>query len=709
MGDRGAATIKAGNQDWSEHLIGLSGNNGEIFCDSLLPGDIEDAISDSSATRNCSQRDRIIIRRRLRESNEVFCGDSFVPGTQKIYLKTWGCTHNTSDSEQMAGLLNAAGYQLTDQKNDASLWILNSCTVKTPSETQFENMIKEARNLNKFVIAAGCVSQAEPNLRFLDGITIIGVKQIEYIVMAVEETLQGNCVRFLSRRRPDLNQLLPKIRKNKFVEVDVFNFGMFNASALTFSGCLNHCTYCKTKSSRGNLVSFPPENLLQRVRNALKDGCKEIWLTSEDLGAWGRDINMVLPDLLYAVVEIIPEGCMLRLGMTNPPYILDYLELQNLNGKFKDIAKILNHPKVYAFLHIPVQAASDAVLSDMKREYTSADFCRVVDYMIQNVPNVYIATDFICAYPTETEDDFEESMSLVRKYRFPSLFINQFYPRIGTPAAKLKKIDTAEARRRTAEMSGLFRSYSRYGKDRIGEKHSVLVCEMATDGKHYVGHNKYYEHFLIASENCLLGRWVEVRITDVSKFYMRALPTGCSTEKNDWWLCDNAKGSFPALSYNCWFASFVFGSDDLTVAPNRLFWLMRKNNGERVRDAEGFRLRAAGICTRGEGSSREILIITGGKDDGRWIIPGGGIEKNENDSDAALREVLEEAGVKAEILTRDEERRNRTAVFLLTVIEELKEWEDSCFGRQREWVSLEEALRRVKRSQTCIIEHICQM
>ncbi|KAK6107249.1 NUDIX domain family protein [Brugia pahangi] len=158
----------------------------------------------------------------------------------------------------------------------------------------------------------------------------------------------------------------------------------------------------------------------------------------------------------------------------------------------------------------------------------------------------------------------------------------------------------------------------------------------------------------------------------------------------------------------------VFGSDDFTITPNRLFWLMRKNNGERLRDAEGFRLRAAGICTRGEGNSREILLVTGGKDDGRWIIPGGGIEKNENESDAALREVFEEAGVKAEILTRvgefrDEERRHRTVVFLLKVKEELKEWEDSCFGRQREWVSLEEALRRVKHSQTCIIEHICSM
>ncbi|VDO32368.1 unnamed protein product [Brugia timori] len=370
------------------------------------------------------------------------------------------------------------------------------------------------------------VFKAEPNLRFLDGISIVGVKQIECVTQAVEETLKGNCVRFLSRRKQNSNLLLPKIRKNKFVEILAIS-----------SGCLNHCTYCKTKSARGNLVSYPLDSLLERARNAFADGCKELWLTSEDLGAWGRDIDMVLPDLLNALVEIIPEGCMLRLGMTNPPYILDFLE---------EISEILNHPRVYSFLHIPVQSASDAVLSDMKREYTCTDFCRVVDYMIQNVPNIYIATDFICAYPTETESDFEESMALVRKYRFPSLFINQFYPRIGTPAANLKKIDTIEARRRTAEMSSLFRSYSRYNKERIGEKHRVLVCELATDQQHYVGHNKHYEHFLIPSKKCLLGKWVQVRITDVSKFYMKAVLIGGDINA---WLSNDSMAIISVLAH----------------------------------------------------------------------------------------------------------------------------------------------------------------
>lgn len=144
---------------------------------------------------------------------------------------------------------------------------------------------------------------------------------------------------------------------------------------------------------------------------------------------------MVLPDLLQQLIPIIPDGCFMRLGMTNPPYILDYLE---------EIAEVLNHPRVYSFLHIPIQSGSDGVLRDMKREYNTQDFCRIMDFMREKVADIYIATDFICAFPTETEEDFVESLDLVKKYEFPSLFINQFFPRPGTLAARMKKVEAKE-------------------------------------------------------------------------------------------------------------------------------------------------------------------------------------------------------------------------------------------------------------------------
>ncbi|VDM38133.1 unnamed protein product [Toxocara canis] len=465
--------------------------------------DIEDAF-ETAITIPASEREAAVkVKVRLNPQDESFYGDSFVSGTRSIFVRTWGCAHNTSDSEYMSGLLSAAGYNVVSTKEDASLWILNSCTVKTPSEVQLENNVKEAKKAGKLLVVAGCVSQAEPDSDFLRGVSVIGVKQIDRIVEVVNETFKGNCVRILSRKRPEQKLSLPKMRRNDLIEVLAIN-----------SGCLNHCTYCKTKQARGNLVSYPLEELVAQARRAFTEGCRELWLTSEDLGAWGRDIGMVLPDLLNAIVQVIPEGCMMRLGMTNPPYILDFLH---------EIAKILNHPRVYSFLHIPVQSGSDAVLREMKREYCNAEFCRVVDFMLKNVPNVYIATDFICAFPSETLEDFEESMQLVRKYRFPSLFVNQFYPRRGTPAARLKRIDTAEARRRTALMSSLFRSYTRYGSDRVGAEYEVLVAEWATDKLHFVAHNKSYEHFLVPSDDAsILGKVVRVRVTGVAKFHMNA-------------------------------------------------------------------------------------------------------------------------------------------------------------------------------------------
>jgi len=288
-------------------------------------------------------------------------------GTQRIYIKTWGCSHNNSDGEYMAGLLAANGYQIVDNELDAHLWILNSCTVKNPAEDHFRNSIKSGLSSGKKIVVAGCVSQATPYVDYLRNISIIGVQQIDRVVEVVEETLKGNKVRLLGKRKlnkkktggADLN--LPKIRKNQLIEIIPIS-----------TGCLNHCTYCKTKYARGELGSYPIEDIVNRAKEAFKEGVKEIWLTSEDTGAYGRDIGLSLPQLLYSLIPIIPSDCRLRLGMTNPPYIYEHLE---------EMAKIFSYSQIYSFLHIPVQSGSDSVLMDMKREYCIKDFKDIVDYL----------------------------------------------------------------------------------------------------------------------------------------------------------------------------------------------------------------------------------------------------------------------------------------------------------------------------------------
>ncbi|KAL3868435.1 hypothetical protein ACJMK2_041242 [Sinanodonta woodiana] len=360
------------------------------------------------------------------DDSEKILADSVIPGTQKIYLRTWGCSHNNSDSEYMAGQLAAYGYAITDDMLAADLWLLNSCTVKSPAEDHFRNEIKKARELNKYIVVAGCVPQGQQRADYLQGLSVIGVQQIDRVVEVVEETLKGHSVRLFGQKKQSGKKTggasldLPKIRKNPLIEIIAIN-----------TGCLNQCTYCKTKHARGDLGSYSPEEIVARAKQSFEEGVVEIWLTSEDLGAYGQDIGVTLPQLLWQIVEVIPEGAMMRLGMTNPPYILEHLE---------EIAKILNHPQVYSFLHVPVQSGSDSVLMDMKREYCSADFRRVLDFLRERVPGVNVATDIICGFPTETEENFEETLELVREYKFASLFINQFFPRPGTPAAKMHRI-----------------------------------------------------------------------------------------------------------------------------------------------------------------------------------------------------------------------------------------------------------------------------
>ncbi|KAG8295977.1 Threonylcarbamoyladenosine tRNA methylthiotransferase [Homalodisca vitripennis] len=484
-------------------------------CSEII-GDIEDLISSQDLTpkERYSNKKNVTARvkkRVVKASNiEEFVNNddvprSIIPGTQTIYVKTWGCTHNSSDSEYMAGQLAAYGYTLTDEKEKADLWLLNSCTVKNPAEDHFRNEIEAGVGRGKAVVVAGCVPQGAPRADYLRGLSVIGVQQIDRVVEVVEETLKGNSVRLFGQKKVAGKKLggasltLPKVRRNPLIEIIAIN-----------TGCLNQCTYCKTKHARGDLGSYPPDEIVERARQSFSEGVKEVWLTSEDTGTYGRDIGSSLPQLLWRLVDVIPEDCMLRVGMTNPPYILEHLE---------EMAAILSHPRVYAFLHVPVQSGSDSVLADMKREYCREDFLKVVNFLRQRVPGITIATDIICGFPTETEADFEDTMSLCADCRFPSLYINQFFPRPGTPAARLPRIPPTEVKKRTKRLSELFQSYEPY-TDKLGTTQRVLITEEAFDGRHLVGHNKFYEQILVENRPDLMGRSVEVVITATKKHCM---------------------------------------------------------------------------------------------------------------------------------------------------------------------------------------------
>jgi len=435
-----------------------------------------------------------------RHAKDVDENDQQIPGTQKVWVKTYGCSHNVSDSEYMEGILSSYGYRITPSMEDADLWLLNSCTVKDPSQAAFMNLVNKAKDESRAVVVAGCVPQADRSIQGLEDVSVVGIQQIDRVVEVVEQTLRGNTVKLLGKK--DLPKLdLPKIRKNPLVEIIPLS-----------TGCLGSCTYCKTKHARGKLGSYELTALVDRVKSVVADGVSEIWLSSEDTGAYGRDLGTSITELLWAIVDVLPEnGVMLRVGMTNPPYILEHLEA---------ISEILKHPKVFSFLHIPVQSGSNKVLDAMNREYTVEEFRKVADHLLANVPDVTVATDIICGFPNETDDDFEETMKLIEHYRFAIVNISQFYPRPGTPAAKMKRIRTQDVKERSRKLTRLFESFTPYTHF-CGRTEKVWFnTEVDEAGGNSVGHTKSYVKVLVPLDPKLPGTSAMVRITSSDRFHI---------------------------------------------------------------------------------------------------------------------------------------------------------------------------------------------
>lgn len=457
--------------------------------------DIEDIVN-SGLPEERLEHSTVIIRQ-IKKKPKLIKPDPLIPGTQTIYTKTYGCSHNISDGEYMMGQLSSYGYEFTDNKEKADIWLINSCTVKNPSEASFMHLVNDAKKRNKPIVVSGCVPQGQRNLKGLENVSIVGISQINRVVEVVEETLRGNVVRLLGKKRISGETLplnLPKIRKNKNVEIVPIN-----------GGCLGSCTYCKTKHARGKLSSYAISTIVERIDNVIQEGIREIWLTSEDTGAYGLDIGTNIVELMDNILSIpyfeTHDDVMVRLGMTNPPYIKDHIE---------GISRILCHKNVYSFLHIPVQSGNDKVLVDMNREYTVADFHYVVDHLLANVPNITIATDVICGFPYETDDEFEDTIDLVNKYRFPILNISQFYPRTGTVAAKMEQLDRTIVKKRSKAVSELFKTYKTFDR-LLGKRVKVWFdTEMANDGKYRVAHTKEFIKVLVDTDSIRLTMMEEL-------------------------------------------------------------------------------------------------------------------------------------------------------------------------------------------------------
>ena len=411
----------------------------------------------------------------------------------KIFVEAYGCSASFADSEMISGLIQNGGHVLADNSSDSDLNIIVTCSVKDATANKMVNRIKSLKS--KPLIVAGCLPKAErKNVeRFSENASLLGPNSLGKTLQIVDTTLRGG--RQIALDDSDLTKTgLPKVRLNPTV-------GIVEIA----SGCMSECTFCQTKLAKGDLTSYRLGDVVRQVQTEVKDGCKEIWLTSTDNGCYGFDIGTDLPALVDAVADI-PNKFMIRVGMMNPMYMPRIKER---------LIESFGNDKVFKFLHVPVQSGSDKVLQDMKRGHTSETFRRVVNDARERYGDFTISTDIIVGFPSETEEDFQETVSLLDETRPDVVNLSRYSARPGTDAAAWKQIDVAEVKRRSKIVFEQINKISvKNNKRWLGWEGKVLFDENTEDG--IKGRNFAYKPVFVR-EDIDIGQTHTVKITDVSQ------------------------------------------------------------------------------------------------------------------------------------------------------------------------------------------------
>ena len=404
----------------------------------------------------------------------------------KIFLDTYGCAINSSDSNIIRGILSRHDFVRLE---DADLVIVNSCAVKLQTESKIVSAIKKYKAMGKWVILAGCLPR-----------------------------VNGKAARELKVRIVDLDSyhILPQIidgsrplPKGERISMPMAEDGTITGIIPLAEGCLGNCAYCGVKNARGTLKSYPEDLIVGYARKLVGMGKKQIFLTAQDTGCYGKDIGTSLVSVLDKILAIGGDF-KVRVGMMNPPYAWEMRE---------DLARILSHRKAYSFLHIPVQSGSDSVLRDMRRRYTADEFMEAVSYM-RKVKDIAISTDMIVGFPTETDDDHSLSMSLLAKAKPDLVNISKFYPRPNTEAADMKLLPTSTLAKRSVAMSRLCRQLSLETNERfIGRELQVLVTGR-TKYDQILARAKNYRQVSVASGG--IGDVISVKVKSVTPTLLKA-------------------------------------------------------------------------------------------------------------------------------------------------------------------------------------------
>ena len=366
----------------------------------------------------------------------------------RVCVETYGCTMNQGEGLLLEQTLFKLGYKLVETCEEADVAVINTCAVIKATELKILKRMRQLREQGKDLVVTGCMASVMRDEVLATFPKALVLAPLDYDRFEEEMRSRFGTGRGLFFPEP--------------------GWGV-TAVVPIAQGCLGSCSYCITRLARGTLASYPPERIVSSVRKVVGSGSKEVLLTAQDTGCYGFDIGTDLPHLLQEVV-MVPGDFRVRVGMMNPDSLRDIL------GR---LIEQYRSPKVYKFLHLPVQTGSDRILESMGRGYSAKEFEGQVQRFRDEHPNLTLSSDVIIGFPGERDEDHRSTVDLIRRIRPNILNVTRFSSRPGTEAASMEgQVVSRIAKDRSRELAKLrFEIAAEINAARKGEAVEALVTE----------------------------------------------------------------------------------------------------------------------------------------------------------------------------------------------------------------------------------------
>ncbi|MGZ4902174.1 MAG: tRNA (N(6)-L-threonylcarbamoyladenosine(37)-C(2))-methylthiotransferase [Halobacteriota archaeon] len=403
-----------------------------------------------------------------------------------VYIETYGCTLNQSESEAITRTLH--GHSLVNKPLDAQVIVLNTCVVTEITERKILRRIADLYSSrdNRALIITGCaasVLRADLQTRYPKA-TLVESRSVASYINSHFQTESA------AHGRDDINNVTTRV---KIAE-----------------GCQGQCSYCIVRLARGRTQSKPVGVIAHEIELAMQRGAKQVLLAAQDAGVYGADIGSSLPELINALCSLRSDF-KLRVGMMN---------VSSVRHITTELLNAFDHPRVYKFLHLPVQSGSDRILRLMERGHTVSDFKRCVSAFEQRFPEITLSTDFIVGFPTETENEFKSTMKLLRATKPVKVNITRFSPRAGTAAASFDLVTSriVKDRSRTLTIEHHRIAYRKNCR-LIGKSYSAFAAERGKNGSTVLYNDNYRP--IVSAQALPLGLFYTIKITRATPTYLR--------------------------------------------------------------------------------------------------------------------------------------------------------------------------------------------